>query len=145
MSTILATHKSVMPFRLLHTMIRVGDLERSIAFYTETLGMRLFRREDYPNGRFTLAFVGFGDESSDPTIELTHNWDNNAYEHGTAFGHIAIAAANIKSVCAKLNSEGVKIIRAPGPMAATSPNRRDSEIIAFIQDPDGYRIELIEI
>lgn len=132
------------PVRLLHTMLRVGDLERSLAFYTGLLGMRLFRREEYPGGRFTLAFVGYGDEHADAVLELTHNWDTNAYQHGSAFGHIALAVADAKSACARLQAAGVKVVRAAGPMTYDSPNRDASETIAFIEDPDGYRIELIE-
>jgi lactoylglutathione lyase len=125
-------------------MLRVGDLERSLAFYTEKLGMRVFRREEYPEGRFTLAFVGYGDGNSDAVIELTHNWGKSAYEQGNAFGHIALAVENVKSTCMKLETLGVKIVRAPGSMTFRSPDRDTAEVIAFIEDPDGYRIELIE-
>ncbi len=133
------------PFRLLHTMLRVGDIERSISFYTEKLGMRLFRREEYPDGRFTLAFVGYGDEHTSTAIELTYNWGRDTYEHGSAFGHIALAASDLKSTCAQLEARGVKVVRAPGPMSARSPDRSNIEVIAFIEDPDGYRIELIQL
>lgn len=133
------------PVRLLHTMFRVGDLERSLVFYTGKLGMRLFRREEYPGGHFTLAFVGYGDEHSGAVLELTHNWDRDAYQHGSAFGHVALAVTNVKSVCAQLQAVGVKVVRAPGPMTFDSPNRNARETIAFVEDPDGYRIELIEI
>jgi lactoylglutathione lyase len=132
------------PFRLVHTMLRVGDLERSLSFYTRALGMSIFRREDYPDGRFTLAFVGYGDERSSAVIELTHNWDQSAYERGSAFGHIALAVADLQATCAFLAAAGVKMLRAPGPMTHRSPSRGDAEIIAFVEDPDGYRIELIE-
>lgn len=132
------------PFRLLHTMLRVGNLERSLAFYTETLGMRLHRREDYPEGRFTLVFVGYGDERNNTMLELTHNWDQDGYDHGTAFGHIALAVADIRSTCATLAATGVTLLRAPGPMSVPSPHREQPEVIAFIADPDGHRIELIE-
>lgn len=125
-------------------MLRVGDLEKSLLFYTEKLGMQLFRREDYPDGRFTLAFVGYGDEHDSATIELTYNWGRDDYERGNAFGHIALAVSDITSICASLEATGVKMLRAPGPMSVSSPDRRDVEIIAFIEDPDGYRIELIE-
>lgn len=125
-------------FRLLHTMIRVGDLDRSLDFYTRLLGMKLLRRKDYPSGQFTLAFVGYGDEAQDAVIELTHNWDKSAYQHGDAFGHLAVGVPDIYGVCEKLAAEGVKIPRAPGPM------KHGGSVIAFIEDPDGYKIELIE-
>jgi lactoylglutathione lyase len=131
--------------RILHSMLRVGDLDRSINFYTKILGMQLFRKENYPDGHFTLAFVGYGDERSGSTIELTHNWGRANYEHGTAFGHIALAVTEIKTVFTKLEALGVKVLRSPGPMAVSSPDRVEAEVIAFIEDPDGYRIELIEI
>lgn len=131
--------------RLLHTMLRVGNLDRSINFYTKILGMQLFRKEDYPDGHFTLAFVGYGNEHCGSTIELTHNWGRESYEHGSAFGHIAIAVTDIKTLYTKLEALGVKVLRSPGPMVVSSPDRTEAEIIAFIEDPDGYRIELIEI
>lgn len=133
-----------LPVRVLHTMLRVLDIERSISFYTDKLGMQLFRKEHYPGGRFTLAFVGYGDESNGAVIELTHNWDQSTYELGTAYGHIALAVTDVKSTCASLEAVGVKLVRAPGPMTFNSPDRDASEIIAFIEDPDGYKIELIE-
>lgn len=102
--------------RLLHTMLRVSDLDRAIAFYTELLGMRLLRRKDYPGGRFTLAFVGYGDEANSSVIELTHNWDTASYDPGNAFGHIAIAVDDIYSVCDGIRASGGKIVREPGPM-----------------------------
>ena len=125
--------------RLLHTMLRVVDLERSLAFYTTVLGMKLLRRRDYPDGRFTLAFVGYDQEAEATVLELTHNWDQVAYDKGTAYGHIAISVPDIDTACNKLQSEGIHIVLAPGPMKHDA-----SEIIAFIEDPDGYRIELIE-
>ncbi len=125
--------------RLLHTMLRVVDLERSVAFYTTVLGMKLLRRRDYPDGRFTLAFVGYGHEDEVAVLELTHNWEQRTYDKGTAYGHIAISVPNIVATCAKLQSTVVPIVRPPGPMKHDT-----SEIIAFIEDPDGYRIELIE-
>lgn len=125
-------------------MLRVSDLDRSINFYTEKLGMHLFRKEKYPEGQFTLAFVGYGDEHSNSTIELTYNWGTNTYTHGSAFGHIALAVSDIHSACKRLEHSGVKVIRTPGPMKVISPDRKDMEVIAFIEDPDGYRIELIE-
>jgi len=124
--------------RLLHTMLRVGDLERSIAFYTDALGMKLLRRKDYPGGRFTLAFVGYGDESETAVIELTHNWDTGSYDLGNGFGHIAIGVADIYATCERIRAAGGEITRQPGPM------KHGSTVIAFVKDPDGYQIELIE-
>lgn len=132
------------PNRLLHTMLRIGDLERSLRFYTEQLGMRVLRRQDYPSGRFTLAFVGYEDEHAGAVLELTHNWDTPAYQQGSAFGHIALAVTDIHATCARLEAAGVNMVRAPGPMTAIATGHKQSEIIAFIEDPDGYRIELIE-
>lgn len=130
--------------RLLHTMLRVRDLESSLAFYVGTLGMTLLRREDYPGGHFTLAFVGYGDERSASTIELTFNWNQQSYEHGSAYGHIALAVSDAYEACSRLEAAGVRVLRAAGPMTHKSPQRSAPEIIAFIEDPDGYRIELIE-
>ena len=132
------------PTRLLHTMLRVSDLERSIAFYTELLGMRLMRKERYPEGHFTLAFLGYGDESASAVIELTHNWGERTYALGDAYGHIALGCRDIHVTCNALKAAGVPVVRQPGPMSATSPDRADVEHIAFIQDPDGYRVELIQ-
>jgi lactoylglutathione lyase len=123
--------------RLLHTMLRVGDLQRSIDFYTHVLGMKLLRRKDYPDGRFTLAFVGYGDESGNTVIELTYNWDTDRYDLGSGFGHIAIEVDDVYEAVEELRSRGGKVIRDAGPMNA------GSTIIAFIEDPDGYPIELI--
>ena len=126
-------------FQLLHTMIRVFDIEKSIDFYTRLLGMMLLRRKDYPSGEFTLAFVGYGDEESNTVIELTHNWgQKEPYQLGTAFGHLAIGVPDIYGTCESLAREGVKIPRPPGPM------KHGGSVIAFIEDPDGYKIELIE-
>lgn len=126
-------------FRLLHTMLRVLDLEKSLDFYTRLLGMKLLRRNDYEGGRFTLAFVGYGDESDTAVLELTHNWDQKEpYEIGTAYGHIALGVPDIYGTCEKLTAEGVKIPRPPGPM------KHGTTVIAFIEDPDGYKVELIE-
>ncbi|MCZ4303334.1 lactoylglutathione lyase [Zoogloeaceae bacterium G21618-S1] len=125
--------------RLLHTMLRVSDLARSLAFYIDTLSMRLLRRRDYPDGRFTLAFVGYADEAEGAVLELTWNWDRQVYVPGTAYGHIAIAVPDLAATCQALEQAGVPIPRPPGPMAHDSRER-----IAFIEDPDGYRIELIE-
>ncbi len=125
--------------RLLHTMIRVRDLERSVDFYTRLLGMKKLRRKDYPEGRFTLCFVGYGSERDTAVIELTHNWDQSeAYGHGTGFGHLAIGVSDIYGACERLAAEGVKISRPPGPM------KHGATVIAFVEDPDGYKIELIE-
>jgi lactoylglutathione lyase len=124
--------------RLLHTMIRVGDLERSIAFYTEVLGMKLLRRRDYPEGRFTLAFVGYGDESEHAVIELTHNWDTKSYEIGNGFGHIAVAVPDAAQACASVKARGGKVTREAGPM------KHGTTVIAFVEDPDGYKIEFIQ-
>lgn len=126
-------------FRLLHTMIRVRDLDRSLAFYTGHLGMRLLRKKDYPGGRFTLAFVGYDDESAQAAVELTHNWDQDApYEIGTGFGHLAVGVPDIEGLCAALAAAGVPVPRPPGPM------KHGGSVIAFIEDPDGYKIELIQ-
>ena len=128
-------------FRLLHAMIRVVDLEKSIDFYTRHLGMHLLRRKDFPDGKFTLAFLGYGDETDNTVIELTYNWDQaEPYDHGSAFGHLAIAVPDIYSTCETLESEGVKIPRPPGPMKFGG----SSTHMAFIEDPDGYKIELIQ-
>lgn len=124
--------------RMLHTMIRVGDLEASLKFYTEILGMRLLRKADYPDGKFTLAFVGYDDESKTAVIELTYNWGVDKYELGTGFGHIALGVTNIRDTVERIRARGGKIVREPGPM------KHGSTVIAFIEDPDGYRIELIE-
>ena len=125
--------------RLLHTMIRVRDLERSIDFYTRLLGMSLLRRKDYPSGKFTLVFVGYGDEAKNAVVELTHNWDQTEpYELGTGFGHLAIGVADVYGTCERLESEGVPIPRPAGPM------KHGGSVIAFVEDPDGYKIELIE-
>lgn len=125
--------------RLLHTMLRVADLDASLDFYIGTLGMTLLRRQDFPEGRFTLAFVGFAHERSGAVIELTHNWDTAAYELGTAYGHIAIGVSDITGFVAAIAERGAPVIRAPGPLKGDA-----REIIAFVEDPDGYRIELIE-
>lgn len=125
--------------RMLHTMLRVFDLDKSIDFYTRLLGMTLLRKKDFPGGKFTLAFVGYGDESDHTVLELTHNWDQeDPYDLGNAYGHIAIGVPDIYAACERLAAEGVKIPRPPGPM------KHGSTVIAFIEDPDGYKIELIE-
>lgn len=124
--------------RMLHTMLRVGNLEQSLQFYTEILGMQLLRRHDYPEGRFTLAFVGYGDEASNTVLELTHNWDIAKYELGNAYGHIALGVPDAYAACEKLRALGGKIVREAGPM------KHGTTVIAFIEDPDGYKIELIQ-
>ena len=123
--------------RLLHTMIRVGNLENSVRFYTDTLGMKLLRQKDYPDGKFTLAFVGYGDEKHNSVIELTYNWDTHAYDLGSGFGHLAIEVDDVYDAAEKIRAQGGKIIREPGPMNA------GTTIIAFVEDPDGYPIELL--
>ena len=125
--------------RMLHTMLRVGDLDRSIAFYTDVLGMQLLRRKEYPSGRFTLAFLGYGLESEQTVLELTHNWDTSSYELGDAYGHIALGVEDIRSTCAAISGKGGRVVREPGPM------KHGSTVIAFVEDPDGYKVELIEI
>jgi lactoylglutathione lyase len=125
--------------QILHTMIRVKNLDRSLDFYTRLLGMSLLRKNDYPGGRFTLAFVGYGDEASTAVLELTHNWDQaEPYVLGSGFGHVAIGVPDIYGACQRLEREGVKIPRPPGPM------KHGTTVIAFVEDPDGYKIELIE-
>lgn len=124
--------------RLLHTMIRVGNLDKSIAFYTEVLGMRLLRRKDYPEGKFTLAFVGYADESEQAVIELTHNWDTKSYDLGNGFGHVAIAVKDAYKACEEVKKRGGTVTREPGPM------KFGGTVIAFVQDPDGYKIEFIQ-
>jgi len=126
-------------FRFLHTMIRVRDLDASLQFYTDLLGMKLLRKRDYPSGKFTLAFVGYGDESSNTVIELTHNWGQaERYDLGSAFGHLAVGVPDVYKTCERLAAAGVKIPRPAGPMA------HGGSVIAFIEDPDGYRIELVQ-
>ncbi len=124
--------------RLLHTMLRVGDLERSLAFYTGILGMRLLRRKDYPEGRFTLAFVGYGDERDSTVLELTHNWDTASYDHGSGYGHIAIGVDDVYAACERIKAGGGRVVREAGPM------KGGSTVIAFVEDPDGYKVELLE-
>jgi lactoylglutathione lyase len=126
------------PMRILHTMLRVADLENSLAFYTDVLGMKLLRRNDYPDGKFTLAFVGYTDEASGAVIELTHNWGVKKYELGDAYGHIAIEVDDAYTACEKIKQRGGKVAREAGPM------KHGSTVIAFVEDPDGYRIELIQ-
>lgn len=124
--------------RMLHTMIRVNDLEESLKFYCDVLGMKLLRKKDYESGRFTLAFVGYGSEAENAVIELTYNWDTHQYDLGNAFGHIAIGVEDIYRTCDALRGKGAKIVREPGPM------KHGSTEIAFVEDPTGYKIELIQ-
>lgn len=125
--------------RLLHTMLRVGQLDRSIDFYCNVLGMTLLRQKDYPDGKFTLAFVGYGSEADTAVIELTHNWDTDHYDIGTGYGHIALGVDDIYRTCEDISQRGGRVTRAPGPM------KHGSTVIAFVEDPDGYKIELIQL
>ena len=125
--------------RLLHTMLRVGNMDASLKFYCELLGMKLLRQKDYPGGEFTLAFVGYGDESDHSVIELTHNWGEDKYELGNAYGHIALGVDDIYSTCEQIKTQGGKVVREAGPM------KHGSTVIAFVEDPDGYKIELIQL
>lgn len=124
--------------RLLHTMLRVGDLDKSLEFYTEVLGMKLLSRDDFPGGRFTLAFVGYGDDSENTVLELTHNWDTESYDLGEGYGHIAIAVEDAAAACELIRSRGGSVVREAGPMM------HGTVVIAFVEDPDGYKVELIE-
>ena len=133
------------PSRILYTMIRVGNLDRSVNFYQNALGMKELRRENFTEGRFTLVFIGYGDDSSNAAIELTYNWDKDSYELGSGYGHIALEVHDIYATCTQLKTMGVKITREPGPMTNAPDETGHREIIAFIQDPDGYAIELIEV
>src|ERR1041385_1693087 len=125
--------------RLLHTMLRVNDLDESLRFYCDVLGMKLIRRKDYPGGRFTLAFVGYGAEDETAVIEMTHNWDTHAYDLGNGFGHVALGVDGIYDAVEKMRAQGAKVTREPGPM------KHGGSVIAFIEDPNGYKIELIEL
>lgn len=124
--------------RMLHTMIRVGDLDRSLKFYTEVLGMQLLRQKDYPDGKFTLAFVGYGPESEHAVIELTHNWDTECYDLGDGFGHVALEVDDAYDACDRIRQRGGNVVREAGPM------KHGTTVIAFVEDPDGYKIELIQ-
>ncbi|WP_409523422.1 lactoylglutathione lyase [Nitrincola sp. MINF-07-Sa-05] len=123
--------------RLLHTMLRVGDLDKSLKFYTEVLGMTLLRKNDYADGRFTLAFVGYGDEASNTVLELTHNWDTDQYDLGKGYGHIAIEVDDVYAACDEIKARGGEVVREAGPM------KHGSSVLAFVRDPDGYMIELL--
>ncbi len=124
--------------RILHTMLRIGDLERSLKFYTEVLGMRMLRRQDYPDGKFTLAFVGYGEESEAAVLELTHNWDTSSYELGNGYGHVAIEVDDAYAACDEIKRRGGVVTREAGPV------KGGRTVIAFVPDPDGYKIELIQ-
>ncbi|MCU0869404.1 MAG: lactoylglutathione lyase [Burkholderiales bacterium] len=124
--------------RILHTMLRVGDLQKSIDFYTHVLGMKVLRRSDYPDGRFTLCFVGYGDEATDAVLELTHNWDTPKYELGTGYGHVAVEVDDAYAACAEVRQRGGRVTREAGPM------KHGTTVIAFVEDPDGYKIEFIQ-
>ncbi len=125
--------------RMLHTMLRVGNLDKSIAFYCDILGMKLLRRKDYPGGEFTLAFVGYGDEKDNTVIELTYNWGVEQYDLGKGYGHIALGVDDIYGTCDRIKAQGGKVSREPGPM------KHGTTVIAFVEDPDGYKIELIQL
>ena len=124
--------------RFLHTMIRVKDLENSVDFYTNVMGMKVIREKEYPEGKFTLVFLGYGDESKEHCLELTYNWETKAYDLGDGFGHIAIGVEDIYGICESIKAKGGKIVREPGPM------KHGSTVIAFVEDPDGYKIELVD-
>lgn len=124
--------------RMLHTMLRVGNLEKSLAFYTQILGMQLLRQQDYPEGRFTLAFVGYGPEETNTVLELTHNWDTTSYDIGSGYGHIALGVPDAYKACADIKAQGGHVVREAGPM------KHGTTVIAFVEDPDGYKIELIQ-
>jgi len=124
--------------RMLHTMIRVGNLDRAIAFYCDVLGMKLLRKKDYPGGKFTNAFVGYGDESAHTVLELTHNWETESYDMGNGYGHVALGVDDIYATCEAIKTQGGNVTREPGPM------KHGKTVIAFVTDPDGYKIELIE-
>lgn len=124
--------------RLLHTMLRVGDLDKSVAFYTQILGMELLRQNEYPEGKFTLAFLGYGDESENTVLELTHNWDTTEYDLGNGYGHIAIGVEDVYDACERIKQSGGTVVREAGPM------KHGTTVIAFVKDPDGYLIELLQ-
>ena len=124
--------------KVLHTMIRVGDLDKSIAFYRDVLEMSLIKKKDYPGGKFTLAFLGYADQPDGATLELTYNWDTSEYDLGDGYGHIAIGVEDIHGTCDRIKAAGGRVVREPGPM------KHGTTVIAFVEDPDGYKIELIQ-
>jgi lactoylglutathione lyase len=124
--------------RLLHTMLRVGDLEKSMEFYTDILAMQLLRRKDFPDGKFTLAFLGYGDESENTVLELTHNWETSEYDLGNGYGHVAISVDDVYAACEQVKQSGGEVVREAGPM------KHGTTVIAFVKDPDGYLIELLQ-
>ncbi len=124
--------------RLLHVMLRVRDLEKTLSFYSDIFGLKLLRKKDYPTGRFTLAFMGVENEANETVLEFTHNWDTDDYEIGTAYGHIAFGVEDVYKACEEIEEKGGKITRAPGPM------KHSDTILAFVEDPDGYKIELLD-
>ena len=125
--------------RLLHTMLRVGDLDKSIGFYQDVLGMQLLRRKDFPDGKFTLAFLGYGDESENTVLELTHNWETSEYDLGSGYGHIAVGVDDVYAACERIREKGGEVVREPGPM------KHGTTVLAFVKDPDGYMIELLSL
>ncbi|HHJ13684.1 MAG TPA: lactoylglutathione lyase [Gammaproteobacteria bacterium] len=133
-----------MPTRILYTMIRVGNLDRSVTFYRDALGMQEIRRETYTKERFTLVFMGYGSEEKNALIELTYNWDKDNYEQGSGFGHLALEVPDVYAACSRLSAMGVSVVRDPGPMNFPPDESDHGEIIAFIEDPDGYKVELVE-
>jgi lactoylglutathione lyase len=139
-----ANKQPAIPSRILYTMLRVSDMDRSIAFYRDALGMRELRRETFSDARFSLVFMGYDNAADNATIELTHNWDEGEYTHGSGYGHIALEVDDIYTACARLSEIGVEITRAPGPMKMAVDETGEREVIAFLEDPDGYKIELIE-
>ena len=136
--------EAALPRRLLHTMLRVGDLDRSLRFYTEVFGMDVLRREDYPDGQFTLAFLGYGSEADHSVIELTHNWGRSKYERGNAYGHIALAVDDVYAAVERLKQLGASVSRPAGPLSSRPADGSEPDVIAFVDDPDSYRIELIQ-
>ena len=136
--------KPLNPSRILHTMFRISDLDSSLDFYQNILGMKVFSRQTYNEGRFTLVFMGYGDSDNNPSIELTYNWDPDTFQHGTRYGHVALEVEDLYALCEHLAEQGVSILRAPGQMSYVATETGQSDIIAFIEDPDGYKIELIQ-
>ena len=144
MNKMVSKEDKTIPSRILHTMLRISDLDRSVDFYERALGMSIFSRETYTEGRFTLVFMGYGDSVNQPSIELTYNWDSEPYQHGSRYGHIALAVEDLYGLCDRLAKQGINISRAPGRMKYAAEETGHSDTIAFIEDPDGYKIELIQ-